>query len=514
MDDDNSIRDFFISYNKADFDWAEWVAWGLEEEGYTTILQDWDFRPGQSFVLRMDQAAQQADRTIAILSADYLNASYTQPEWAAAFARDPAGDKGLLIPVRVRECELQGLLSPIIYIDLIGLEEQAAKATLLAGVQRGRAKPKRRPTFPAAVPRSVAARPKFPGRGRPQYVKWLLLISIVAALTLLTFTFRDRLSGPRAVGTSPAGGASAPAPTAGRKHQLSVARWVGYAPFYIARDKGWMPHWDFFDRTNMTVEERAEHINSKKDYAFVSTFDNFFNDVAAGSQYNVKATVILVLAESVGGDAIVARDSIRRVKDLRGKKVGAWVGSTAHLFLTEELSAEHMGLSDVDFKPISRPEQLVESFAHGDLDSIATYSPYVERAEQYGHILRSSADLKAPLIFDALLLHEQPSAELDRDAIIELMSAWDKGVLLLRQRNDESFDELASVLGVSAPQARQAYSRVRLFTVLENETRVDDWATICERVRGFSQQAGLWHQGTTSALRLDKRYAEEYLKQE
>ena len=38
------MKDFFISYNSADKGWAEWIAWQLEEAGYTTILQAWDFR--------------------------------------------------------------------------------------------------------------------------------------------------------------------------------------------------------------------------------------------------------------------------------------------------------------------------------------------------------------------------------------------------------------------------------------------------------------------------------------
>jgi TIR domain len=43
--------DFFISYNKADRAWAEWIAWQLEQAGYQTTNQAWDFRPGSNFVL-------------------------------------------------------------------------------------------------------------------------------------------------------------------------------------------------------------------------------------------------------------------------------------------------------------------------------------------------------------------------------------------------------------------------------------------------------------------------------
>jgi len=57
----------------------------------------------------------------------------------SAFAKDPSGELGLLIPVRVAECEPPGLLRARIYIDLIWLPEKAARQKLLDGVKQGRA---------------------------------------------------------------------------------------------------------------------------------------------------------------------------------------------------------------------------------------------------------------------------------------------------------------------------------------------------------------------------------------
>jgi hypothetical protein len=165
------MKDFFISHNKADREWAEWIAWQLEEAEYTTVLQAWDFRPGSNFVLDMQRASAEAQRMIAVLSPDYLAALYTQPEWAAAFARDPTGEKGLLLPVRVRECDLKGLLRSIVYIDLLGLDETVAKERLLAGARFERAKPTTAPAFPGKAARAVPERPRFPGP-QPPHVFW------------------------------------------------------------------------------------------------------------------------------------------------------------------------------------------------------------------------------------------------------------------------------------------------------------------------------------------------------
>jgi len=189
------MKDFFISYNSNDTNWAEWIAWQLEERGYTTVLQAWDFRPGSNFVLEMQNAASKSERTIAVLSQDYLSAYFTHPEWAVAFAQDPKGESSTLLPVRVRECNLKGLLFPIIDIDLVGKEEDTAREKLLNGIIRGRVKPKRPPIFPEAN-RTVSKQPIYPCHN-PSYKKNELYditgTEIIAPYSLpYTFTGREK----------------------------------------------------------------------------------------------------------------------------------------------------------------------------------------------------------------------------------------------------------------------------------------------------------------------------------
>src|SRR5437870_1925159 len=121
---DGAQADFFISYSSPDKDWAEWTAWQLEEAGYGVIIQAWDFRPGTNFVEGMQRAVTSARRTIAILSPDYLNSTFTQSEWQSAFAADPTGVQGLLIPIRVRECSTEGILRTVVYIDFVDHDER------------------------------------------------------------------------------------------------------------------------------------------------------------------------------------------------------------------------------------------------------------------------------------------------------------------------------------------------------------------------------------------------------
>ncbi len=125
------MKDFFISYTKADRGYAITIRGWLEDAGHSVVMQDPDFGAGSNFVLEMDRAAKEAARTIAVLSEDYLKASFTQPEWAAAFAGDPTGAKKRLVLIRVKPCEVEGLLRQVVYIDIVGLDIESARQRIL-----------------------------------------------------------------------------------------------------------------------------------------------------------------------------------------------------------------------------------------------------------------------------------------------------------------------------------------------------------------------------------------------
>jgi len=161
MPESASRIDFFISRNGADAAWAQWIATVLEDNDYTTISQDWDFRPGQNFIGQMQKAITQSERTIAVLSPQYLSAEFTQPEWYAALRKDAKGDAGSLIPVMVRECEPPGLLSALAYIKLVDAAEEEARRLLLDGVKLERAK--RKQSYPGGKAAAAQTGRRFPG---------------------------------------------------------------------------------------------------------------------------------------------------------------------------------------------------------------------------------------------------------------------------------------------------------------------------------------------------------------
>ncbi|GAA3047604.1 hypothetical protein GCM10010448_33260 [Streptomyces glomeratus] len=148
----------FISYAGPDRAWAEWVGWQLLDAGWSVELDRWDWAAGDNFVLKM-QSAIDRGRIVALFSAAYFDQDrFTTAEWGAVLAA-----RRRLVPIRIDGTAVPPILRTLVMASLAGLDEDAARETLLTAVMG----PRRRPTAPPAFPGSVSAPrpgPKLPGR--------------------------------------------------------------------------------------------------------------------------------------------------------------------------------------------------------------------------------------------------------------------------------------------------------------------------------------------------------------
>jgi hypothetical protein len=135
------MKNFFISYNKADKDWSQWIDWCLRSKGYSTFTQFNDIPWGSDFIVKMDDGIKDSERVILIVSPDSLESGFVKREWSIAMAKDPDGTKGLLLPIRVRDCDPGGLLRVQVYMDLVAQEEATALTTLSDGLAKLSLKP-------------------------------------------------------------------------------------------------------------------------------------------------------------------------------------------------------------------------------------------------------------------------------------------------------------------------------------------------------------------------------------
>lgn len=129
-----SLKDFFISYTSSDEKMATWIATVLEEEGYTTIIQAWDFNVGDSFVEKMNDALINCKCLILVLSNAYLDSRWCRIEWISKLAEQVITGERKILPIRVEPVNVTGLLSTIVYKDIYGKTEQEAKTAILDAI--------------------------------------------------------------------------------------------------------------------------------------------------------------------------------------------------------------------------------------------------------------------------------------------------------------------------------------------------------------------------------------------
>jgi NitT/TauT family transport system substrate-binding protein len=92
----------------------------------------------------------------------------------------------------------------------------------------------------------------------------------------------------------------------------------------------------------------------------------------------------------VGCMEVVAREPLRTIRDLKGKRVAVWaLGSVPHLFLAAMVA--HVGMdpaSDVQWV-VHPPNTHVEPFLEGKIDILIVFPPQAQelRARQIGHVV-------------------------------------------------------------------------------------------------------------------------------
>lgn len=130
------------------------------------MLQAWDFVPGTNFIDFMDRGVSEADLVVAVLTRNYLGSRYGRLEWQAALRADPDNPSNKLVTVRLEDVSLDGLLSTITWVDLLGVTDPGeARRLLLTRIRQalaGRAKPAEPPRFPGGRARAPSIRPPSP----------------------------------------------------------------------------------------------------------------------------------------------------------------------------------------------------------------------------------------------------------------------------------------------------------------------------------------------------------------
>jgi NitT/TauT family transport system substrate-binding protein len=258
--------------------------------------------------------------------------------------------------------------------------------------------------------------------------------------------------------------------TAGSQNQaktfhVATLTWVGYAPIYLAQEKG------FFDGIDVQLEKieetpaRRAALASGNVQGSVDILDSFTNGAAAG----LPASVVLKLDDSMGGDGIVVRKSIGSIQDLRGKTVAYPPGLPSHFFLLSLLDDAGMKISELESRPMEA-DQAGAAFVSGSVDAAVTWEPWLSKAAAMpgGKILTTSRD-KPGLIVDVFTVRNDFLRD-NPDVVRAFLRGWFRAVDYWRANPKDANPIMAKSMGLSEPEFAQMVAGVRYADLANNQT--------------------------------------------
>ena len=296
------------------------------------------------------------------------------------------------------------------------------------------------------------------GRGR-RAAAFAALLALLAALVVAGCRDTDE--------SSSGGGGSSSSGDGGGAQPIRIAfsTWNGYIGIVIGVEEG------LFEKAGVkveytVVEDPVQRFNALKAGsldAIATTPDTFSRTNAQG----IETVQVLGLDASVGGDGIVAENSIKTVKDLAGQKVGVSAGSTSQWFLAYMLNENGLSLDDVEQVDMTSGDA-GSAFAAGRIPAAVTWEPWLSKAQKNpdGHVVVSTEKypeiITDQVAFTPEFLKEHP------DSVKAFIKGYQDAVDFLHSDEDKALEAVTDYLGQSPDEIKAVMETVPIWGLEES----------------------------------------------
>lgn len=289
--------------------------------------------------------------------------------------------------------------------------------------------------------------------------------------------------------------------------RVGTILWPGSEPLFLARELGLTD-----DRSVRLVEYASLGEVSRAFRNGVIDAAHMTLDMALVlQQHGFEPRVVLVLDYSHGGDALMARPEVRRLEDLRGRKVAVEDLTTGPYVLGRAL--EQAGLQPSDVQIVRIPvDQQVRAYVEGEVDAVVTFEPFVDRVRRAGaHELFDSSALPEEII-DVLVVRGDRLARYSPQ-VEHLLQGWFQSLEYLRRDPDGAAARMSPRLGMSPSEFTTAMRGLRLLSIDENLVLLGAPAPAlvgpARHLQHFMLAQGLMQEPIQPEEMLDARFLEE-----
>jgi NitT/TauT family transport system substrate-binding protein len=261
---------------------------------------------------------------------------------------------------------------------------------------------------------------------------------------------------------------------------MGIEPWIGYAPWYIAQEKG------FFAKHGLSVNIVNFQTDGDRNAALIAGQTQVSNiDAGRVVQFSASSQpgVPLFLEDaSLGADAILSDPSISTAQQLVGKTVSYEYGTTSDLLLHYYLLQNKISASQVISNNVPAASAGTLLIA-GKSPAVVTYQPYISEATSgangtKAHVLFGSD--KAPGLISDFLVGNKDWLASHGDVVKELLAAWDDSVNYYATNRTDAVAIMAKGVGADAASLGSTLAGVKIYSAADNKQMLADGSLAAE----------------------------------
>ena len=232
---------------------------------------------------------------------------------------------------------------------------------------------------------------------------------------------------------------------------------VDYAPYLIAKNKGWFE--DALKESGTKIEYTTfQSLPTLNEALATNKIDIIFEaepPAIVGRAAGIDEKIVDISC-SINLGILVPQDSkIASVRDLKGKSIALLAGTGVHYGVLKALEQNGLDKSDVKIVDMSPPDAK-NAFETGKVDAWAIWSPFIDQEEltKRGRLLPNSAfQIQSIMVARNQFILKSPSVYLTVRKVFDKSQAW------MEQNSIEAQSIVAKELGLSKDEVQKAWPR-------------------------------------------------------
>lgn len=244
--------------------------------------------------------------------------------------------------------------------------------------------------------------------------------------------------------------------------RIGSNNWPGYSALFLARDQG------FYDNSEIKLIE----FPSSTEIIRAIRNDNLeggaltLDEVLTLIQSGIEMRVILVIDTSNGGDVLVGKTSVKKVADLKGKRVAVEYGAVGAILLDGALDSAGLNTKDIELIPCTMDEH-EECFLTDQVDAVVTFDPVKTRLLNKGANLLFDSTKIPGRIVDVLAVKKEV-IETNPKSLRLLVSKYFEALNFLKEQPHQAIALLSDTFHISPEELFSAFKGILFLSLEEN----------------------------------------------